>query len=118
MTTLAELPAAVWRAESRIRSWISETPLEPSPLAAANGARLYLKLENLQRTGSFKARGAFSKLLSLDSPGRARGVIAASTGNHGAAVAYAAAALDTHARIVVPSDANPGKVAAIQALGG
>lgn len=118
MTTLAELPAAVWQAESRIRSWITETPLEPSPLAAASGARLYLKLENFQRTGSFKARGAFSKLLSLDAPGRARGVIAASTGNHGAAVAYAAAALDTRARIVVPSDANPGKVASIKALGG
>jgi threonine dehydratase len=118
MTTLTELPAAVWRAESRIRSWIAETPLEPSPLAAATGGRLYLKLENLQRTGSFKARGAFSKLLSLDSPGRSRGVIAASTGNHGAAVAYAAAALETHALIVVPSDANPGKVAAIEALGG
>ena len=117
MTTLADLPAEVKRAESRIRPWILETPLELSPIGAA-GARLYLKLENLQHTGSFKARGAFSKLLSLDPQSRARGVIAASTGNHGAAVAYAAAALHTRARIVVPSDANPGKVAAIKARGG
>jgi threonine dehydratase len=118
MTTLAEVPPAVWRAERRIRPWILETPLEPSPLAAGSGAHLYLKLENLQRTGSFKARGAFSKLLSLGPEGRSRGVIAASTGNHGAAVAYAASALQTRARIVVPRDANPGKVAAIKALGG
>lgn len=117
MTTLADLPAEVMRAESRIRPWIRETPLERSPIAAA-GARLYLKLENLQHTGSFKARGAFSKLLSLDPLDRARGVIAASTGNHGAAVAYAAAELHTRARIVVPTDANPAKVAAIEARGG
>jgi threonine dehydratase len=118
MTTLASLPAAVWAAERRIRSRITETPLEPSPLAASGGARLYLKLENLQHTGSFKARGAFSKLLSLDPEARSRGVVAASTGNHGAAVAYAAAALETQARIVVPSDAKPAKLAAIRALGG
>jgi threonine dehydratase len=116
MTTLAGLPAEVRRAETRIRPWILETPLELSPLSA--GVRLYLKLENLQHTGSFKARGAFSKLLSLDPKARALGVIAASTGNHGAAVAYAAAALHTRARIVVPGDANPAKVAAIKARGG
>jgi threonine dehydratase len=117
MTTLADLPAEVQRAEHRIRPWVLETPLEPSPIGAA-GTRLYLKLENLQHTGSFKARGAFSKLLSLEAPRRTRGVIAASTGNHGVAVAYAAAALETRARIVVPSDANRGKVAAIKARGG
>jgi threonine dehydratase len=117
MTTLADLPAEVLRAEGRIRPWILETPLEPSPLGAG-GARLFLKLENLQHTGSFKARGAFSKLLCLDLAARARGVIAASTGNHGAAVAYAAAALETRARIVVPREANPAKVAAIRARGG
>ncbi len=117
MIALADLPAEVKRAESRIRPWVLETPLEPSPIDAG-GARLYLKLENLQHTGSFKARGAFSKLLALDPLERARGVIAASTGNHGAAVAYAAAALETRARIVVPADANPAKVAAIKARGG
>lgn len=117
MTTLADLPAEVKRAESRIRPWILETPLELSPIGVTD-VRLYLKLENLQHTGSFKARGAFSKLLSLAPAARARGVIAASTGNHGAAVAYAAAALETRARIVVPIDANPGKVAAIKARGG
>ena len=117
MTTLAELPAEVARAEVRIRPWILETPLESS-LINAGGVRLYFKLENLQHTGSFKARGAFSKLLSLDPVARARGVVAASTGNHGAAVAYAAKMLETRARIVVPSDANPAKVAAIKSHGG
>ncbi len=116
MTTLAELPAEVMRAESRIRPWILETPLEPSPMGV--DVRLFLKLENLQHTGSFKARGAFNKLLALDPADRAGGVIAASTGNHGAAVAYAAAALKTRARIVVPVDANPAKVASIKAHGG
>jgi len=109
VTTLAH---AVELAETRIRPWILETPLEPSSLGP------HLKLENLQHTGSFKARGAFSKLLALEPAHRARGVIAASTGNHGAAVAYAAAKLGIRARIMVPHGADPGKLAAIRALGG
>ncbi len=104
--------AAVQAAETRIRPWIKETPLEPSPLGP------HLKLENLQHTGSFKARGAFSKLLALGSVARAGGVIAASTGNHGAAVAYAAGKLGISARIVVPEGADPGKLAKIRELGG
>ncbi|HEU5217150.1 MAG TPA: pyridoxal-phosphate dependent enzyme, partial [Gemmatimonadales bacterium] len=84
-----ELVAAIHRADARIRPWVAETPLQASPIAAGHGVALHLKLENLQHTGSFKARGAFNKLLSLDPSARASGVIAASTGNHGAAVAYA-----------------------------
>jgi threonine dehydratase len=106
------LARAVELAEARIRPWILETPLEPSPLGP------HLKLENLQHTGSFKARGAFSKLLALEPGLLARGVIAASTGNHGAAVAYAAGKLGVRARIMVPQGADAGKLAAIRALGG
>lgn len=90
----------------------------PSPIGAGSGADLHLKLENEQHTGSFKARGAFSKLLSLEPAALARGVITASTGNHGAAVAFAARELGIVARVVVPGNADAGKVAAITALGG
>jgi threonine dehydratase len=103
---------AIVRAETRIRPWIVETPLLPSPSGPS------FKLENRQHTGSFKARGAFSKLLALSPAERSGGVIAASTGNHGAAVAYAARQLGVAARIVVSHGANPGKLAAIAALGG
>jgi threonine dehydratase len=106
------LAQAVERAEARIRPWILETPLEPSPLGP------FLKLENLQHTGSFKARGAFSKLLTLSPESRSRGVIAASTGNHGAAVAYAAGKLGMRARIVVPEGADAGKLDRIREWGG
>lgn len=114
MTT--DLGAKILRAEALIRPWILQTDLMPSPLGGAGG--LYLKLENTQHTGSFKARGALNKLLRLSPAARANGVIAASTGNHGAAVAYASAKLGTSARIIVSTTADPGKVAAIRALGG
>ena len=104
--------ASIEQAERRIRPWILETPLQPTPIG------LSLKLEHFQHTGSFKARGAFNKLLTLPDRERSRGVIAASTGNHGAAVSYAAAKLGVSARIVVPEGADPGKLAAISALGG
>ena len=109
---------AVRRAEERIRPRILTTPLVSSPIGAGNGADLHLKLENQQHTGSFKARGAFNKLLSLERAALSRGVIAASTGNHGAAVAYAAREIGAVARVVVPGNADPGKVAAIASLGG
>ena len=105
------------RAEARIRSRILTTPLLSSPIGAGTGADFRLKLENRQHTGSFKARGAFNKLLALGDAAR-RGVITASTGNHGAAVAFAARELGVSARVVVPSNADAGKVAAIAALGG
>lgn len=116
MTT--ELPARIRGAEDRIRAWVLETPLIDSPIGVPAGVNVHLKLENLQHTGSFKARGAFSKLLALSPEERRRGVIAASTGNHGAAVAYAAARLDVTARVVVSADADPAKIAAIRGFGG
>jgi threonine dehydratase len=109
--SVAQLQQLTVVAEQRIRPWITTTPLERSPLGP------WLKQEHLQRTGSFKVRGAFNKLLALDPGTRARGVIAASTGNHGAAVAYAAAQLRCPARIVVPEGADAGKLAAIRSHG-
>lgn len=81
------------------------------------GLPLYLKLENLQRTGSFKERGALHKLLALAETERRRGVIAASAGNHGQGVAYHAGVLGIPAEIVMPMAAPQVKVAATRAYG-
>ena len=108
----------VLAAEARIRSYVRETPVEDSPtLSRRGGCRAVLKLENYQVTGSFKVRGALNKVLSLTAEERAGGVVAASSGNHGAALAYAQQALGCRATIVVPEDASPTKVEAIRARG-
>src|SRR6266581_393356 len=75
------------------------------------------KHENYQPVGAFKVRGGINLISQLSSDERARGVIAASTGNHGQSVAYAARLFGVKARIVVPEGANPGKVAAMQGMG-
>ena len=114
MNLQAEIESAAARLASRVR----RTPLEPSPsLSEASGARVHLKLENQQRTGSFKLRGATNKLLSLDAASRARGVVAASTGTHGAAGASAAADLGLEAVVFAPTNAVEGKLAAVRGLG-
>ena len=106
------------RAEERIRPHIRETILEYSPiLSELGGANVYCKLENLQHTGSFKARGAMNKVLSLAPEQRASGVVTASTGNHGAAVAYSLGKLKLSGLVFVPEIADPSKVQAIQRLG-
>ncbi len=116
--SVLDIPAEVAAAESRIRPYIRETPLEESPaLAERSGGECWIKLENLQHTGSFKARGALSKMLTLERDALGRGVLAASTGNHGAAVAFAARTVGTEATIYVPETASPTKVAAIERLG-
>ena len=79
------------------------------------GREVALKLEQMQHTGSFKARGAFNTLLQAEVP--EAGIVAASGGNHGAAVAHAAAALGHRARIYVPEIAGPAKIALIRAQG-
>lgn len=79
------------------------------------GCEVWLKLENLQRTGSFKLRGALNKLLALPARVRRRGVLAVSSGNHGLAVAAAAAELGLSAAIVLPRTAEPGKIARLRA---
>jgi threonine dehydratase len=78
---------------------------------------LWLKLETFQHTGSFKVRGALLAMLRLDDAQRARGVTAVSGGNHAIAVAWAAKALGTHAKVVMPRTANPARVDACRALG-
>ncbi len=108
----------VQQAEERIRPHIRETPLEPSAVLSELGdARVYCKLENLQYTGSFKVRGAMNKVLSLTAEERTRGVVTASTGNHGAAVAYSLGQLRASALVFVPEHADPSKIRAIQRLG-
>jgi threonine dehydratase len=105
------------QAEQRIRSFIRETPLEYSPVLSTDNAQVYLKLENYQHTGSFKVRGAFNKLLSLTEEEKVRGIVTASTGNHGAAVACALKTLKYKGIIFVPNIASKTKVTKIQHLG-
>jgi threonine dehydratase len=113
-----DIPAEVLAAEERIRPYIRETPLEASPvLVEGRDGECFIKLENLQHTGSFKARGALNKMLTLEPEALEQGVLSASTGNHGAAVAFAARAVGTRATIYVPKIASPTKVAAIERLG-
>ncbi len=101
----------VLAAEDRIRPYVMETPLIPSPvLSLRTASSVYLKLENRQHTGSFKLRGATNKILSLSEGERRRGVVTASTGNHGLAVAHASAQLGVEATIFLPEGASPRKV--------
>lgn len=105
-------------AAARIAPYIRETPVEESPfLSRQGGDRVFLKLENYQVTGSFKARGAMSRLLAMDGDERRRGFVVASSGNHGAAVAYAQQRIGGRGLIAVPESASPAKVEAIRARG-
>ena len=104
-------------AGKRIRPHIRETLLEPSAALGRAGANVFFKCENLQHTGSFKARGALNKVLSLSKAEIARGVVTASTGNHGAAVAYALKSVGAKATVFVPEDASAAKLAAIERYG-
>lgn len=114
----ADVVREVTLAKSRIRGFVRETPLEHSPtLSAAAGSPVYLKLENLQVTGSFKARGAFNKLLSLTEEERAAGVVTASTGNHALAMAHALGLLGIRGEIFLPSTASPLKLEALRSRG-
>lgn len=103
-------------ARERIRGDLPTTPLWQA-LGLDAGGELYLKLENQMPTGSFKVRGAFSRLRALHAAARQRGVIAASTGNHGAAIAYAARQLGVAARVIVPETTPADRVAAIERFG-
>ena len=108
----------VQAAEARIRPHIRETPLEYSPvLSRDTGCDVFLKLENTQVTGSFKARGAFSKLLSLTGGERARGVVTASTGNHALATVHALTVLGIAGEIFLPRSASPVKIAGLELRG-
>jgi threonine dehydratase len=108
----------VFKARRAIAAYLPRTPvLEPPGLAAALGCRAVIKCENLNPTGAFKVRGGVNLIASLEPEARARGVVAASTGNHGQSVAYAARLFGTKATIFMPEAANPLKAAATVALG-
>ncbi|MBV5325188.1 MAG: pyridoxal-phosphate dependent enzyme, partial [Rhodospirillaceae bacterium] len=112
MITADDIEAAARRLHGHVR----RTPILPLELGAlGTHAHLTLKLELLQHSGSFKARGAFNSLLSMPVP--AAGLIAASGGNHGAAVAFAAQGLGHKAEIFVPALASAAKIARIESFG-
>ncbi len=110
--------ADIQEARERIRGIARETPVYLSETFSRRcGREVRLKAENLQRTGAFKIRGAVNKLATLSTEERAAGVVAASAGNHGQAVAWAAREFGLHARIFVPLDAPMAKVEACRNYG-
>ena len=112
-----DLPT-VRAAHARIRPHVHRTPVLTSrSLDAAMGATLFFKCENLQKVGAFKARGACNAVFSLDDAEARRGVITHSSGNHGAAVAWAAARRGIPAWVVMPENSAEVKKAAVQGLG-
>lgn len=113
-----DIRTEVLQAERRIRPHIRETPLEYSlTLSKIGNCNAFLKLENLQYTNSFKVRGAMNKLLSLTPEQRSQGVVAASSGNHGAAIAFGLSTLKVQGTIFVPENASKTKVEAIRRFG-
>ena len=120
MTTSWPVPdlADVLAARQRIAPYLQPTPLYRYPaLDALTGARVWVKHENHLPVGAFKVRGGVNLISQLTPAERDRGVIAASTGNHGQSVAYAAHLFGVRAVICVPEQANPVKVESMQALG-
>ena len=115
------LVTAIEAANHRIKALdggVRETPLDESPaLSTTGGARLLLKGEHLQRTGSFKFRGAVNKLLQLPVADRERGVLTASSGNHGMATALASTLIGIKTRIFLPEAVSPMKKQAIERFG-
>lgn len=110
--------AEVHAAAGRLAGIAYRTPVLACPdLDQRADAQVVVKCENLQRTGSFKFRGAYNALALLTAEQRSSGVIAFSSGNHALAVAVAANILGTTALIVMPADAPPGKLAAVTGLG-
>jgi threonine dehydratase len=110
--------ADVLAARQRIAPYLRPTPLYRYPaLDAMTGAGLWVKQENHQPVGAFKVRGGVNLVSQLSADERRRGVIAASTGNHGQSVAYAADLFGVRAVICVPEQANPVKVESMRALG-
>ncbi|MGZ6202120.1 MAG: threonine ammonia-lyase, partial [Thermodesulfobacteriota bacterium] len=114
---------ALWKeieaAQDRIQKVILRTPtLYSDTLSKLVGKEVFLKLENLQKTGSFKIRGAYNKLSLLPPSLRRKGVVAASAGNHAQGVALASSILGIHSTIVMPEGVSLAKQMATQAYGG
>jgi len=112
------LPKFIQSAATQIQPFIRKTPfIHSKAFSELTGAEVWFKLENEQVTGSFKARGATNKLLSLNDEEKANGVVSASTGNHGAAVAYAAGKFGIDCTIYVPDDASSTKLENMKQFG-
>jgi len=106
------------QAHERIRLAIKRTPLEPSPaLSGLTGAKVYLKWENEQLTGSFKLRGALNKLRALSPEEKQRGIVSASTGNHGLGLSLAAHEEGVGVRLVLPATVSPSKRSRLREFG-
>jgi threonine dehydratase len=118
-TDYSSVAAAARKASTRIAGLVRATPLDYScRFSAGTGADVYMKLENLQYTGSFKLRGAANRLMTLPSGQKRAGCVAASSGNHGAAIAYAMQKLGIEGVIFVPEQTSVAKVEAIRSYGG
>ncbi|HEY6285340.1 MAG TPA: threonine/serine dehydratase [Ktedonobacteraceae bacterium] len=108
----------VLHARRQIRPYLKRTPTYSYPgINTLIGTDVYIKHENYEPVGAFKVRGGINLVSQLSQDEREKGVIAASTGNHGQSVAYAAWLFGVKAIIIVPENANPGKVAAMQGMG-
>ena len=105
-------------AQTRLKPYVPKTPLHWSSLLSRwTGVCTYVKFENHTVVSSFKIRGALNSMMRLPEEIRARGIVTASSGNHGQGVAYAGRQLRTHVIVFMPGNPNPDKMAAIQALG-
>jgi threonine dehydratase len=110
--------ADIVKARENLKSIIKETEVELSHSASEKwGAPIYFKYENLQRTGSFKIRGAYNKILSLSEAEKKRGVVASSAGNHAQGVALSAKLAGVKATIVMPENASLNKISATRGYG-
>lgn len=108
----------ILRARAVVHRYLPPTPLlQPAALSERLGFEVYLKCENFQPIGAFKVRGGIYLMSRLSPEERARGVVTASTGNHGQSIAYAARLFGVRAIIYAPEDANPLKLAAMRRLG-
>ncbi len=109
---------SIQQAHERIKPYVRHTPMAPPPsLRGELHPNLRLKLENLQVTGSFKPRGVFNTLLSMGETARAGGVVTASGGNHGVAIAYAAYVLGIPAVVYLPESASADRIARVERWG-
>ncbi len=111
-------PQDIERARHVVAAVARRTPILPAPsLSERTGSAVYLKLENLQETGSFKVRGAANRIAALTGEERARGVVTVSTGNHARAVAWVAKRFGIPAVVCMSRRVPPGKVEAVRSLG-
>ena len=109
----------VEKASKVLQPFLSPTPLINHPLLTKRvGTETFVKLENIQQIGAFKIRGAINLLATMDKKSRARGIVTATRGNYGAALAQACAMYDTECTVFVPEGNSPDKIASVEALGG